>query len=86
MKVRKKKVPKKYQANLPPPPIDPCGRGFVSILAISENMKNGWNRFPENAGNLDKSKMRWTNDDGTVYPDDYNDADGLSGTTFSNAP
>jgi hypothetical protein len=59
---------------LPPPPIDPSRYGThvgVSILAIVQNMENGWNRFPENAGDVTGRTMRWTNDDGTVYPDDY---------------
>jgi hypothetical protein len=62
------------EKKLPPPPINPSQFGAhigMSILAICQNMKNGWNRFPENAGDVTRRTTRWTNDDGTVWPDDY---------------
>jgi len=57
---------------LPPPPIDPVTPSGVSMWAIIQNGENGWNRFPENAGSTKSFPEEiWTNDDGTVWPKDY---------------
>jgi hypothetical protein len=66
---------RKVGQKLPPPPIDVTdsrSANGVSIWAILLNQKNGWNRFPKNAGSAKSFReMEWTNDDGTIWPKDY---------------